>query len=105
MSYDSWKLRSPDDDRGWDEDEIKTDEPPEFWEGRTGKWWIVHAPPPIPKRMGCDWQFRHDDYDGPEDGRSGFGPSWADCVSQIQEMEAEMDDDRQRFEYEMGERE
>lgn len=35
---------------------------------------IDYAPPPIPARE-CDWQWVHEDYDGPEDNRCGHAPS------------------------------
>jgi hypothetical protein len=66
------------------------------YEGKTGTWHIEYDPPPIPSRT-CDWAFRHDDYDGapehsfgpPADNRCGTGPSEADCIQQIKEMEEE----------------
>ncbi len=53
---------------------------------RYGLWTITHNPPPIPIRT-ADWQFVHDEYDGPDDDRSGYGPTAKDCIEQIQEME------------------
>lgn len=53
-----------------------------------GKWWIIFDPPPIPYR-GADWQFWHDDYDGPEDSRHGHAPSLEACLAEIDEREAE----------------
>lgn len=43
---------------------------------------IDYAPPPIPTRE-CDWQWVHDDYDGPEDNRCGHAPSLAAAKSDI----------------------
>lgn len=47
---------------------------------------IHHEPPPIPYR-GADWQFRHKDYDGPEDGRCGTAPSLEEAKARIDELE------------------
>lgn len=33
-----------------------------------------YEPPPIPA-LECDWQWVHEDYDGPEDNRCGHAPS------------------------------
>lgn len=46
---------------------------------------ISYSPPPIPDRN-HDWQFAHEDYDGPEDRRCGTGCSVADCKAKIDEM-------------------
>ncbi len=35
------------------------------------------------------WEFEHDGYDGPEDGRCGTGRTLAECREQIDEMEDE----------------
>ena len=40
---------------------------------------------PIPYRD-CDYDFCHEDYDGPGDPRCGSGPSIADCRDQIDEI-------------------
>lgn len=47
---------------------------------------IHYDPPPIPIRS-CDWQFFHEDYDGPEDGRCGFAGSLADAKAEIDMLE------------------
>ena len=47
---------------------------------------IAYDPPPIGTRA-MDWQFAHEDYDGPEDSRCGAGPSLEDCKAQIDDME------------------
>jgi len=47
---------------------------------------IHYDPPPIPIRS-FDWHFAHKDYDGPEDGRIGDGPTAEDCMRQIREYE------------------
>lgn len=115
MSYDTWKAH---EGNPWVNDETppEDDGPPEFWEGRTGKWFITYDPPPIPTRS-CDWRFVHEDYDGapieiggpPADHRCGHAASWNECVKLIQEIEDDdedadtwTDDDQQRYEYEMG---
>lgn len=90
MTYDHWKQT---EGNPWVNDETPTGDegPPEYWQGKTGKWFIHYDPPPIPVRT-MDWHFYHDDFDGApdsRDGRSGHGSSWADCVTQIQEMEEE----------------
>jgi len=85
------------------DDEPEDTSPPEFWEGATGKWWISYDPPPIPTRS-MDWHFRHDGFDGAPDAfdyRAGHAASWGECVDQIRELEAD-EDDRQRYEHEMG---
>lgn len=46
---------------------------------------IDHAPPPIPDRS-HDWQFAHEDYDGPGDKRCGTGANVEDCKQQIDEI-------------------
>lgn len=33
------------------------------------------------------FSYVHDDYDGPEDGRAGYGGSVADCIAEIDERE------------------
>lgn len=84
---DKWITREEPDFRERPEDEG----PPEYWQGKTGKWFIIPDWP-----LNGVWSFHHDDYDGapietggpPADHRSGHGSSWADCVSQIEEMEA-----------------
>lgn len=40
-----------------------------------------HGPPPY-----HHWDFVHEDYDGPEDGRSGSGADVQDCKDRIDEM-------------------
>ena len=47
---------------------------------------ITYNPPPIPIRT-CDWQFVHDSYDGPEDGRCGTAQSLAYAKELIDEWE------------------
>ena len=52
---------------------------------------IEYDPPPIPNRR-HDWQFWHEDYDGPEDSRHGSADSCSDAMSQIDDMiEEEVD--------------
>lgn len=50
-------------------------------------WRIYLNPCNIDARV--DWLFAHEDYDGPEDSRRGFGPSPEDCMRQIDELEEE----------------
>lgn len=47
---------------------------------------IYFDPPPVGTRE-LDWQWAHKDFDGPEDFRSGFGPSIQACKDQIDYME------------------
>ena len=49
---------------------------------------IEYNPPPIPMRN-CDWQYAHQDYDGPEDHRCGCGPDPETCLDWIMDYEAE----------------
>lgn len=51
-------------------------------------WQITYDPPPIPVRN-CDWQFWHEDYDGPEDNRCGYAASLADAKAEIDAIEDE----------------
>jgi hypothetical protein len=46
---------------------------------------IVNDPPPIPSRD-HDWQFAHEDYDGPEDNRCGTAPSLEAAKAEIDEQ-------------------
>jgi len=46
---------------------------------------IVYNPPPIPMRN-CDWQFCHEDYDGPGDFRCGCGSCPEMCLERVREM-------------------
>lgn len=57
-------------------------------EVRYGRWMISYEPPPIPTRN-CDWQFVHDDYDGPEDRRAGHAASIAQAMAEIDLIEEE----------------
>jgi hypothetical protein len=43
---------------------------------------IDYDPPPIPVRT-CDWQFAHEDYDGPEDNRCGHAESLEAAKAEI----------------------
>jgi hypothetical protein len=47
---------------------------------------IDYDPPPIPVRC-CDWQFAHEDYDGPEDNRCGHAPSLEAAKAEIDIIE------------------
>ncbi len=47
---------------------------------------IYHDPPPIPTRTE-DWQFVHEDYDGPGDPRCGSAASLDACKQEIDEIE------------------
>jgi hypothetical protein len=53
---------------------------------KTGTWYIKYNPKPIPTRS-CDYDFWHEDYDGPEDNRCGNAESAESCLSQIEEIE------------------
>ena len=54
-------------------------------EAKNGTWHIEYNPKPIPLSM-HDYDFRHEDYDGPPDNRCGTGCSVIDCVEKIEEM-------------------
>ena len=56
---------------------------------RHGKYTITHNPKPIPADMSPDYDWSHDDYDGPEDKRAGYSRSIADAIRDIDEIEAE----------------
>lgn len=47
---------------------------------------ISFEPPPIPVRS-CDYQFVHNDYDGPEDRRCGHAASEWECRAMIDDIE------------------
>jgi hypothetical protein len=47
---------------------------------------IYFDPPPIPIRT-CDWQYVHNEYDGPEDRRCGSARTEFDCMLEIDEIE------------------
>lgn len=49
-------------------------------------WSISHVPKPIPNRS-HDWEFVHQDYDGPPDDRFGFAPSLDAARAQIDQHE------------------
>ncbi len=53
---------------------------------------IERIRPPVPSRS-FDWAFAHEDYDGLDDPRCGYGPDPADCREQIDDLE----DDVVRF--------
>ena len=53
-----------------------------------GNYTIAYDPPPIPTRS-HDYQFVHEDYDGPEDLRCGSGATVEDCKDLIDEIESE----------------
>lgn len=48
---------------------------------------IVRNIKPVPDRR-HDWDWCHEDYDGPGDPRCGTGESVSDCIEQINEREA-----------------
>ena len=50
---------------------------------------ITYWPPPIPDRN-HDYQFSHDDYDGPGDRRCGSAKSVEDAQKKIDEIEEEL---------------
>lgn len=47
---------------------------------------IHYYAPPIPTRS-CDWQYAHEDYDGPEDRRAGHAASEQACRDEIDWLE------------------
>jgi hypothetical protein len=55
---------------------------------RYGRWMITYDPKPIPYRRN-DWDFVHDEYDGPEDRRCGTAASIAQAMAEIDEIEEE----------------
>jgi hypothetical protein len=46
---------------------------------------ITYDPPAIPIRH-WDWQYAHEAYDGPEDGRCGAAASLEDAKQQIDDL-------------------
>jgi len=48
-------------------------------------YWIKYDPPGIPVRH-WDWQYVHEEYDGPEDGRCGAAASLEDAKQQIDDL-------------------
>lgn len=55
---------------------------------RYGKYSITKTC--VDPRRNFEWEFVHDDYDGPPDPRCGYGQSLEDCIDQIMDLE---DDD------------
>lgn len=53
-----------------------------------GPYRIWFDPPPIPTRE-CDWHYQHQDDEGEPSGRSGHGPSYAYCLGEIIERQAD----------------
>jgi len=53
---------------------------------------IRYNPKPIPMRN-CDWDFVHDEYDGPEDNRCGYAESIDAVLKEIDELEGEPEDE------------
>lgn len=51
--------------------------------------WIIELSSWLKPVPGFDWDWRHEDYDGPEDSRAGSGASVEDCLAQIRDYEAE----------------
>ena len=58
---------------------------------RLDGWNIVRNVKPIPMRS-CDWDFWHDDYDGPESGLAGVAKSPEGAILQILEIVTEPED-------------
>ena len=54
--------------------------------GATGLWHIAYDPPPIPTKA-HDYQFHHEEYDGPEDRRSGSSRTIEGCIELIKDIE------------------
>tara|TARA_R110000868_G_scaffold232215_1_gene485733 strand:- start:271 stop:627 length:357 start_codon:yes stop_codon:yes gene_type:complete len=48
-------------------------------------YWIKYDPPAIPMRH-WDWQYVHEDYGGPEDGRRGAAASLEEAKQQIDDL-------------------
>ena len=57
-------------------------------------WTIEYRPPPIPVRS-HDWQYVHDDYDGPPSPLCGTAASVEDCKAAIDELELELELEQQ----------
>lgn len=53
---------------------------------RYGNYTITHNPKPIPTRE-HDYDYVHDDYDGPEDDRCGSAATLEACKEAIDELE------------------
>jgi len=49
-------------------------------------WNIEYNPKPVPPRLGIDYDFWHENFDG-ENGLCGVGSSVEDCIEQINEMD------------------
>ena len=54
-----------------------------------GEWWVEYNPKPIPSRK-HDYDFWHEDYDGPGDTRCGTASSVEECKAEIAEIEADL---------------
>lgn len=51
---------------------------------------IEYNPPPIPVRC-CDWQWAHEDFDGPEDNRYGHAASLEAAKAEIDDWHEEQE--------------
>jgi len=51
-----------------------------------GGWSIEYDPKPIPMRN-YDWNYCHEDFDGPDDPRCGTARDFASCLIAIRELE------------------
>lgn len=58
-------------------------------EVRVGRWRVWYEPRPVPARLGVDWSYVHDSYDGPEDHRFGTARTCAEALEAVHELEAE----------------
>ena len=50
---------------------------------------VKYSPPSVSFSDESDYQFVHNDYDGPGDPRCGCGPDLESCLERIKEIEAE----------------
>lgn len=55
---------------------------------KIGPYRIWYDPPPIPTRE-CDWHYQHEDFEGESPGMSGHGPTYAYCLGEIIERQAD----------------
>lgn len=55
-----------------------------------GRWHIHRDPPPIPARH-ADWQWYHEDFDGPGDRRWGYSATLDEAIADIDCLADELD--------------
>lgn len=56
---------------------------------RYGPWVISYDPKPIPASCGVDWNWAHEDYEGPDDKRYGNERSLEACIQAIHDWESD----------------